>query len=224
VMPQQTPETPETNVSERRVGPLSHYLTQPSVLDLGKKGEMVYQETADAVYYVASGIVRLYNQLPSGKRASTGIRAEGEYFGIECCSAAIPEWAESLSHRASVLRWTREEVNRAIFTAPMAMVAFTRLLIARNCDYAQRIAEQHIDTRARLAMALLRLDRTLGVEGKPGTRLLPGLTHDLLADELATTREQVTLWMNSFRQENRVEYSRTGIRLWPGKLLEVVAR
>jgi hypothetical protein len=75
----------------------------------------------------------------------------------------------------------------------------------------------------RLARSLVRLAERLGTPQEDGSvRMIP-LTHELLSQYVGTSREVVTQYMNQFRREGYLRYSRNGIVLYRAPLRAYVA-
>lgn len=184
------------------------------------KGDHIYTGGPDAFCYVINGFVQVYRPVPGHGRMSIGIYGPGRFFGEGAFASKSNELAIALSG-AVVTRWNPLEVGEVMELHPEY---YQSLLIERAEALAERLTEQWYPVRVRLAMALLRLNRTIGCDGRvlDAPRRLPHLTHDVLAQEVCTSRELVTNAMRRYAQDKRVLYNRRdGIGLWPKRLQEV---
>jgi CRP-like cAMP-binding protein len=97
--------------------------------------------------------------------------------------------------------------------------------VQRSEGFLRRIQSFSLGTTdRRLAEALLHFSERIGHETEVGSVEMIAFTHELLAQYISTTREQVTLLMNQFRHEGYVRYSRKGIVLRPEMLREWLRR
>ena len=85
----------------------------------------------------------------------------------------------------------------------------------RTIDFTQRIQSLSVDNIAcRLARSLLHFSERLGtVEADGSVRVTP-FTHEFLAQYVGTSREIVTHYMNQFRRQGYLKYSRKEIILY----------
>jgi CRP-like cAMP-binding protein len=66
----------------------------------------------------------------------------------------------------------------------------------------------------RLARSLIRFSERLGVVEEDGSVRMTPFTHELLSQYVGTSREIVTHYMNHFRRQGYLKYSRKGIVLY----------
>jgi DNA-binding IclR family transcriptional regulator len=93
-------------------------------------------------------------------------------------------------------------------------------LLARNIRYEADLVDQLFNfTEKRLARMLLLLAH-FGKEGKPET-VIPKMSQETLAEMIGTTRSQVNIFMNRFRDMGFVDYNGKGLQVH-SSLLNVV--
>ena len=66
----------------------------------------------------------------------------------------------------------------------------------------------------RLARSLIRFSERLGTSEEDGSVRMVPFTHELLSQYVGTSREIVTHYMNQFRRQGYLRYSRKGIILY----------
>jgi len=66
----------------------------------------------------------------------------------------------------------------------------------------------------RLARSLIRFSEKLGHKAEDGSVQMIPFTHELLSQYVGTSREIVTHYMNQFRRQGLLRYSRKGILLY----------
>jgi len=72
----------------------------------------------------------------------------------------------------------------------------------------------------RVARTLIRLADRMGMPESDGSvRMIP-FTHEVLSQYVGTSREVVTLYMNRFRREGYLRYSRKGMTLYKSAFQE----
>lgn len=110
------------------------------------------------------------------------------------------------------MAWTALAVEDLVVKRPQLGIALLQLLVERTTDFKARIEILALDTiERRLARALLRLSERFGVMQENDEVTMTPLTHELLAQYVGTSREIVTHYMNSFRKQSYLQYSRKGI-------------
>jgi CRP-like cAMP-binding protein len=187
-----------------------------------RKGELIYANGADVFCYLTKGYARAYRALPREERMSVGIFGPGQFFGEGALNGTGKSENAIALTEAIVARWAPIEIVRIVQT--FAATPWSKLLAMRAEYFAERLAEQWLPTDARLAATLLRLDRAIGrdgVEELGPARSLPAISHEVLAQELATSREITTDAMGRLARAGRVVYDRKSIGLWPAKLREI---
>jgi CRP/FNR family transcriptional regulator, cyclic AMP receptor protein len=98
---------------------------------------------------------------------------------------------------------------------PRLAIALLQLLAQRNAEFTRRIENLATEgTERRLALSLLHFSERLGrLEEDGSVRMMP-FTHEMLSRYVGTTREVVTQYMNRFRKQGFLNYSRNGILLY----------
>ena len=97
---------------------------------------------------------------------------------------------------------------------PNLAVAFLQILVQRTINFGQRMESFTFDnTSQRLARSLISFSERLGVQEEDGSVRMVPFTHELLAQDIGTSREMVSHYMNQFRRQGYLRYSRNGIIL-----------
>jgi CRP-like cAMP-binding protein len=98
---------------------------------------------------------------------------------------------------------------------PRLAVALLQILVQRSSDFTQRIESFSVDNIARrLSRTLIRFSDRLGQGHEDGSVEMMPFTHELLSQCVGTSREIVTHYMNQFRRQGYLRYSRKGIVLY----------
>jgi CRP/FNR family cyclic AMP-dependent transcriptional regulator len=164
-------------------------------------------DSADAVFYIRKGKVKLTVVGKSGKEATIGMLQEGDFFGEGClrgqrfrmCSAsAIGE--------CSAMRIEKQCMVDVLHREHKFSDMFIAHLLARNIRYEEDLVDQLFNSsEKRLARILLLLSH-FGKDGKPET-VVPKISQEALAEMVGTTRSRVNFFMNRFRKLGFVEYN-----------------
>ena len=119
------------------------------------------------------------------------------------------------------MTWTTAEIEDISMRRPKLAVALMQLLVQRSVDFAERIESFSVDNIARrLARTLIRFSERLGLRSDDGSIQMIPFTHELLSQYVGTSREIVTHYMNLFRRQGYLRYSRKGILLYRDAMKE----
>jgi CRP-like cAMP-binding protein len=113
-----------------------------------------------------------------------------------------------------LMTWTTAEIEDIATRRPKLAIALLQLLVQRSMDFGSRIESFSVDNIARrLARSLIRFSERLGHQSEDGSVQMIPFTHELLSQYVGTSREIVTHYMNQFRRQGYLRYSRKGILL-----------
>jgi len=121
--------------------------------------------------------------------------------------------------RTKLMMWEWQEWERLTLERAELGVALLNTILDYLVRIRVRLESHAVDTVAkRLAKTLLEFAGRFGeeYESQVGRERVTGrfigvFTHQLLADYVGTSREIVTNWLNRFREERLIVYSRQGI-------------
>jgi len=196
--------------------PLAH-LPRSGILDY-KKGQDVYSQDqpATGIYLVIEGKVKVSRTADDGRQVILDIYQTDEFFG-EPALLHLSQRAEQATALESsrLMSWSIAEIEDIITKRPRLAVALLQILAQRNVEFGQRIESFSVDNIARrLARSLIRFSERLGTPEPDGALRVAPFTHELLSQYVGTSREIVTHYMNRFRREGYLRYSRKGIILY----------
>ena len=113
------------------------------------------------------------------------------------------------------MAWTTADIEDLILKRPRLSVALLQILAQRTIDFTHRIESFSVDNIARrLARSLIRFSERLGTAQEDGSVRVTPFTHELLSQYVGTSREIVTHYMNQFRRQGYLKYSRKEIILY----------
>ena len=182
-----------------------------------KKGQAIFNQDQPStnIYLVIEGKVKVSRLADDGHQVVVDIYQADEFFG-ESAFLNLPHRAEQATALEStrLMTWSMSEIEEIVMKRPRLAIALMQILAQRNLEFTRRIESFSVDNIARrLARSLIRFSDRLGVTEEDGSVRLVPFTHELLSQYVGTSREIVTHYMNLFRRQGYLKYSRKGIVL-----------
>jgi len=215
--------SPATATPQRALeDPLAH-LPCSTILEY-KKGQVIYNQDqpSTSIYLVIDGNVKVCRLADDVKQGVVDIYQPDEFFGDSAFLGLTQrsEIAVALEN-TKVMTWTTNEIEEITMKRPKLAIALLQLLVQRSMDFGYRIESFSVDNIARrLARTLIRFSERLGSKNDDGSVQMIPFTHELLSQYVGTSREIVTHYMNQFRRQGYLRYSRKGIMLYRDALRE----
>jgi CRP/FNR family cyclic AMP-dependent transcriptional regulator len=178
------------------------------LLLIAKKNRIFAQgDTADAVFYVQTGKVKLTVVSNEGKEATIGILGDGYFFGEACLVGQPLRMLTAMAMTdCTILRIGKKAMMDALHREHEFSDLFVAYLLARNIRYEEDLVDQLFNSsEKRLARILLLLAR-FGKEGQPES-VVPKISQEMLAEMIGTTRSRVSFFMNRFRKLGFIHYN-----------------
>jgi len=199
------------------------YLPCSTIIEY-KKGQMIYNQDqpSTSIYLVIDGKVKVCRLADDGHQVVVDIYQTDEFFG-ESAFLNLPHRAEQATalENTKLMTWTANEIEDIIMRRPRLAVALLQILVKRTIDFGHRIESFSVDNIARrLARTLIRFSERLGQSEDDGSIRMVPFTHELLSQYVGTSREIVTHYMNQFRRQGYLRYSRKGIILYADAMKE----
>ena len=167
-------------------------------------------DTADAVFYIQKGKVKLAVVSPQGKEATVAVLSSGDFAGEDCIATTHPLrliTATALSD-CVLLKIGKNEMVRVLSKEQAFSDVFVAFLLARNARIQEDLIDQLFNSsEKRLARILLQLAQ-FGKEGTPQV-VIPKISQESLAEMVGTTRSRVSFFMNRFRKLGFIDYDGT---------------
>jgi CRP-like cAMP-binding protein len=172
-----------------------------------KQGIFAQGDTADAVFYVQKGKVRLTVVSKTGKEATIAIVSERNFFGEgSLAGQALRMGSAAAMTDCQLLRIDKQAMMDALHREHSLSDMFVAYLLARNIRYEEDLVDQLFNSsEKRLARVLLMLAH-FGKEGVPET-VVPRISQETLAEMVGTTRSRVSFFMNRFRKLGFIDYA-----------------
>lgn len=190
------------------------YLRCSTVLEFNK-GEAIYSEDrpSNSIYLIISGKVKVCRIAEGGQQVIVDIYQPDEFFGESAFLGSADRSEVAVAMEATeVMTWTVAEIEDISMKRPKLAMGFMQLLIQRSEDFSRRIESLSVDNVVRrLAHTLIRFSERLGSRSEDGSIKMIPFTHELLSQYVGTSREIITHYMNVFRRQGYLSYSRKGI-------------
>jgi CRP/FNR family transcriptional regulator, cyclic AMP receptor protein len=178
---------------------IAEYLKDDTIFSQG--------DSADAVFYVQKGKVKLAVVSPQGKEATVAVLSTGDFVGEDCIATTHPVrliTATALSD-CVLLKIGKNEMVRVLSKEQAFSDVFVAFLLSRNARVQEDLIDQLFNSsEKRLARILLQLAQ-FGKEGIPEV-VIPKISQESLAEMVGTTRSRVSFFMNRFRNLGFIEY------------------
>jgi CRP/FNR family cyclic AMP-dependent transcriptional regulator len=178
-------------------------------------------DSADAVFYIQAGKIRLTVVSKIGKEATLGILGEGQFFGEgSLAGQALRMGSATAMTDCELLRIDKKTMMLALHREHTLSDLFVAYLLARNIRYEEDLVDQLFNSSEKRLARLLLLLAHFGKEGTPET-VIPKISQETLADMIGTTRSRVSFFMNRFRELGFLDYGENGLKVH-SSLLNIV--
>jgi CRP/FNR family cyclic AMP-dependent transcriptional regulator len=172
-----------------------------------KHGIFAQGDSADAVFYVQTGKVKLTVVSHEGKEATIGILGEGYFFGEgSLAGQALRMCSATAMTDCAVLRIEKTAMMEALHREHELSDLFVAYLLARNIRYEEDLVDQLFNSSEKRLARILLLLAHFGKEGKPES-VVPKISQEVLAEMIGTTRSRVSFFMNRFRKLGFIHYN-----------------
>ena len=179
-------------------------------------------DTADTVFFIQKGKVKITVLSEHGKEAVVGIFAEGQFFGEGCLEGAELRTSTSQAmEECLITSITKAAMLAALNAEPKFSAFFINYLLSRNTRIEDDLIDQLFNSSERRLARLLLLLANFGKEGGAAPVAVT-LSQETLAEMIGTTRSRVSFFMNKFRKKGFIDYNGS-IEVHPS-LLDAVLR
>jgi CRP-like cAMP-binding protein len=164
-------------------------------------------DSADAIFYLQTGKVRLTVVSKTGKEATIGIMSDGSFFGEGSLAGQDVRMGSATAMTdCAILRIEKKAMMLSLHREHALSDVFVAYLLGRNIRYEEDLVDQLFNSsEKRLARVLLLLAH-FGKEGKLEVAI-PKITQEALAEMVGTTRSRVSFFMNRFRKLGFIHYA-----------------
>jgi len=193
------------------------YLSSSSILEY-RKGQVIYNrdQPSTNICLVIDGKVKVCRVADDGRPVIVDIYQHEDFFGESALLNAPTRDEQAVAlENTKVMSWTMAEIEEIVMRRPRLGVALLQMLARRSIEFGYRIESFSVDSVARrLGRTLIRFSDRLGENADDGSVQMMPFTHELLSQYVGTSREIVTHFMNQFRRQGYLSYSRKGISIY----------
>ena len=163
-------------------------------------------ETADAVFYIQSGTVKLTAVSSRHKKAIVAFLQRGSFFGEGCLAGqSLRIYTARSIGPSNITRLRKDSTIRTLKRDPQFAALFVEYLLSRIIRIEEDLVDQFFNfSERRLARVLLLFGQIIK-ESKPECPLK--VSQATLAEMVGTTRARVSKFMNGFRKKGFVRYN-----------------
>jgi len=171
----------------------------------------------DRLYFLLEGTIRLYKIYGDYKEATTALLKDRGVFGK--LSLVEDRWQDVFAEAvtdvrvAAVQKSTLTEIIKRRPEFAMKLFAFFSERMQQSDEVIENLLHREVSTR--LATLFLNLSDRFGEDNGAGTMLDVRLTHQDLANMIASTREAVSKVMSELQREGSIEIQNRKIVLHP---------
>jgi len=164
--------------------------------------------SADCVFYLQTGRVKLTVLSTSGKEATITLLSAGDFVGEESMAGVVgPRMASATAVTAcTAMKIEREEMIRVMHEQHTFSDLFVKFLLARSMRTQADLIDQLFNSSEKRLARILLLMAEFGKPGEP-EMLIPKISQEALAEMIGTTRSRVSFFMNRFRKMGFIEYN-----------------
>lgn len=181
------------------------------------RGDLIFSEgeEADSIFYVLEGRLKLSVHSQQGKEALLNILGPGDFIGVVSLRLSSRGANATALTDCKLVRLGVPAMRRLLREDWQFCEAFMEGLLLRARRVHSYLADQLLrTTEQRLARVLFRLADA--EDGPLDKAPISGVSHEMLASLVGTTRPRVSHFMNKFRRLGLIEYSPDVIRLKTG--------
>jgi CRP/FNR family transcriptional regulator, cyclic AMP receptor protein len=174
-----------------------------------RKDQVVFAQgdTADAVFYIQKGRVKVVVISEQGKEAVVGIFGPGHFFGEGCMNGHSLRIATTTAlEDCLVTAITKTAMVAVLHDQPKFSEMFMAYLLTRNSRIEEDLIDQLFNSSEKRLARLLLLLANFGKEGSPQP-IIPNISQETLAEMIGTTRSRVSFFMNKFRKLGFISYN-----------------
>jgi CRP/FNR family transcriptional regulator, cyclic AMP receptor protein len=192
-----------------------------TILKAGKNHVLFSQgDTADAVFHILEGKVKVTVVSAKGKEAVVAILENADFFGEACLTGQIVRTATATSMvDSTIVRIDKNAMIRVLREEPTFSGVFIAHLLTRNVRFEEDLVDQLFNSSEKRLARILLLLAHYG-KGSKAEPIIPKVSQETLAEMVGTTRSRVSFFMNKFRKLGLIEYN-GGLRIH-SSLLNIV--
>ena len=163
-------------------------------------------DTADAVFYIQSGTVKLTAASTRRKKAIIAFLPRGSFFGEGCLGGqSLRIYTARAIGPSNIIRLEKESTVRTLKRDPQFATLFVTYLLSRIIRVEEDLVDQFFNFSERRLARVLLLFGEIIKESKSEHPLK--VSQGTLAEMVGTTRARVSKFMSGFKKKGFVRYN-----------------
>jgi CRP/FNR family transcriptional regulator, cyclic AMP receptor protein len=174
-----------------------------------RKSQVLFSQgdTADAVFYIQKGKLKVSVVSDRGKEAVAAIIGPDEFFGEACMAGQTVRLATvSAMTESTVVRIEKDIMVKLLREQEDFSKMFVTHVLQRTMRVEADLIDQLFNSSEKRLARLLLLLANYGGDGKLEP-ILAKISQETLAEMIGTTRSRVSFFMNKFRKLGFIEYN-----------------
>jgi CRP/FNR family cyclic AMP-dependent transcriptional regulator len=181
----------------------------------------VQGDTADAVFFIKKGQVKLAVVSTAGKDAVVAVLNAGEFCGEGCLAGQVFRMATAIAMvDCELIRLERSAFSLLLKTEPAFSEFFVTYLLTRTIRVEEDLIDQLFNSSEKRLARTLMLLANFGIDGG-SSAVVAKVSQETLAEMIGTTRSRVSFFMNKFRRLGFISYGET-LEVHPSLLSVIV--
>jgi CRP/FNR family cyclic AMP-dependent transcriptional regulator len=165
-------------------------------------------DSADSIFYLQTGRVKLTVVSENGKEATIALLSKDEFVGEESLATVggVHMTTATAMDACTALKIERQEMIRVMHEQLAFSDLFLKFLLGRSMRTQADLVDQLFNSSEKRLARILLLMAEFGRPGEPETQI-PKISQETLAEMIGTTRSRVSFFMNRFRALGFIEYN-----------------
>jgi CRP/FNR family cyclic AMP-dependent transcriptional regulator len=185
-----------------------------------KKNIFRQGDSADAVFFIQEGDVKLTVISKQGKEAIIAMLGAGDFFGEGCLTGQRLYLASAAAMtNSTIARIEKNTMSGVLHDEPKLSEMFMTYLLTRNVKFEADLVDHLFNSSEKRLARVLLLLANYG-KGAKLEAVIPKISQDVLAARVGTTRPRINFFMNKFRKLGLIEYN--GILKVHSSLLNII--
>ncbi len=192
---------------------LAHFLACAGVgrriVHCDTKGALFSQgDSADSVFYLQSGRLKVTVVSANGKEATITLLSAGDFIGEDSLARTAGHRSTTVTAITSsyAMKITRSEMIRVMHDEHAFSDLFLSYVLERSIRTQADLVDQLFNSSEKRLARLLLIMADYSEPGEPA-KFIPPVTQETLAAMVGTTRSRVSFFMNRFRKLGFIDYN-----------------
>jgi CRP-like cAMP-binding protein len=165
-------------------------------------------DSADSVFYIQSGQLKVTVVSANGKEATITLLSAGDFIGENSLAGTAGHRLVTVTAitPSNAMKIARSEMIRVVHQEHAFSDLFLSHLLTRSMRAQADLVDQLFNSSEKRLARILLLMAEYGEPGEP-TKFIPPITQETLAEMVGTTRSRVSFFMNRFRKLGFIDYN-----------------